>query len=71
MQKLKEVVRYELTGRGALPNTFQTYVAAAIAVESNHEFFVIDGVNLIQHWKTCRNSNRLDGGRLEGRVVMR
>ena len=35
MQNLKEVVRYELTGRGALPITFQAYVAAAIAAESN------------------------------------
>ena len=35
MQKSEEVVRYELTSRGALPITFQAYVAAAIAVESN------------------------------------
>ena len=35
MQKLKEVIRYELTSRGTLPSTFQAYVAAAMAVELN------------------------------------
>ena len=35
MQKLKEVIRYELTGRGTLPSTFQAFVAAAITVELN------------------------------------
>ena len=33
--KLKEGIRYELTGRGALPLTFQAYVAAAVLVELN------------------------------------
>ena len=33
--KLKEVVRYELMGRGSPPLTFQAYVAAAILVETN------------------------------------
>ena len=35
MQKLKEVMRYELTGRGTLPSNFQEYVAATMAVELN------------------------------------
>ena len=34
-QKLKEVVRFELTGRGSPPSVFQAYVTAAIAVELN------------------------------------
>ena len=34
-QKLKEVVRFELTGRGTPPSTFQAYIAAAISVEQN------------------------------------
>ena len=35
MQKLKESIRYELTGRGTLPSTFQAFVTAAITVELN------------------------------------
>lgn len=35
MQKLKEAIRYELTGRGTLPSTFQAFVTAAITVELN------------------------------------
>ena len=34
-QKLKEVIRFELTGRGSPPIVFQAYVTAAIAVELN------------------------------------
>ena len=34
-QKLKEVVRFELTSRGSVPDTFQAYLAAAISVEHN------------------------------------
>ena len=34
-QKLKEVIRFELTARGALPSSFQAYIAAAISIEQN------------------------------------
>ena len=34
-QKLKEVVRFELTAHGALPFTFQAFMSAAISVELN------------------------------------
>ena len=34
-QKIKEVVRFELTARGALPLTFQAFISAAISVELN------------------------------------
>ena len=34
-QKLKEVVRFELTARGDLPSKFQAYIAAAISIEQN------------------------------------
>ena len=34
-QKLKEVVRFELTARGDLPSKFQAYIAAAISIEHN------------------------------------
>ena len=35
-QKLRETIRFEMTARGAIPLTFQTYIAAAISVEQNH-----------------------------------
>ena len=35
-QKLRETVRFEMTAWGAIPLTFQTYIAAAISVEHNH-----------------------------------
>ena len=34
-QKLKEVIRFELTARGDLPSKFQAYIAAAISIEHN------------------------------------
>ena len=34
-QKLREVVRYELTSRGLPPSTFQAFISAAISVEQN------------------------------------
>ena len=34
-QKLKEVIRFELTSRGTPPPTFQAYIAAAISMEQN------------------------------------
>ena len=34
-RKLKEVIWFELTARGALPFTFQAYLAAAISIEQN------------------------------------
>ena len=34
-QKLKEVIRFELSARGDLPSTFQAYLAVAISIEHN------------------------------------
>ena len=43
-QKLREVVRFELTSRGLPPSTFQDFVSAAISVEQNQAAAVTGGV---------------------------